>query len=159
MYPTEMTREQRLCLVNLNNRLPEIHKQLGKEVLEIINAMDKRINDANDWVHDFNINSTVRFYLKHDDPAYSAGDGQVLAELTIGISFLINPDGSLLASPDNWNDCGIPDMENPDQLEHHCWFYHQLYDHTKLSWDHMLRIGDIGMDINLTLQHHQHERR
>jgi hypothetical protein len=40
MYPTEMTREQRLFLVGLNNHLADIEKQLKKEALEIIDMMD-----------------------------------------------------------------------------------------------------------------------
>ena len=39
MHPTEMTREQRLFLVGLNNRLTEIGKLVKKEGPEIIDMM------------------------------------------------------------------------------------------------------------------------
>jgi hypothetical protein len=154
MYPTEMTREQRLFLVNLNNRLSEIEQQLKKEALAIIDTMDKRIEDAADWINDFEIECTVEFYLNEYDPAYSDDEDNILAEFTEGISLLRYADHSLLASTENWNDLSIPDLDHPEQNEHHGWFYHQLYDHAKISWDDMLRIGDIWVDINLTLQHH-----
>jgi hypothetical protein len=154
MYPTEMTREQRLFLVNLNNHLSEIEKQLKKESLEIITMMNKRLEDYADWINDYEIECIVEFYLNEDDPAYSDEEDNILAEFTEGISLLRYADHSLLASSENWNDLSLPDLDNPDQREHHGWFYHQLYDHTKISWEDMLRIGDIWVDINITLQHH-----
>ena len=154
MYPTEMTREQRLFLVNLNNRLSEIEKQLKKETLEIITMMNKRLENEADWINDYEIECTVEFYLNEDDPAYSDDEDNILAEFTEGISLLRYADHSLLASSENWNDLSLPDLDNPEQREHHGWFYHQLYDHTKITWDDMLRIGDIWVDINITLQHH-----
>ena len=154
MHPTEMNREQRLFLVNLNNRLSEIEQQLKKEALEVIDTMDKRLEDGSDWIDDYEIECTVEFYLNENDPAYSDDEDNLQAEFTEGVGLLRYADHSLLASEENWNDCGIPDMDDPAKNEHHCWFYHQLYDHAKLSWENMLRVGDIWVDINLTLQHH-----
>jgi len=147
MYPTEMTREQRLVLIHLNNRLFEIEKQLKNEAMEIINKMDYRVEDEADWINDYEIECSVEFYQKEDDD-------DLLAEFSEGLSLLKPPNLSLLASEDNWNDQQIPDMDHPDQDEHHCWFYHQLYDHTKIEWEDILRIGDIWVDIQLVLQHH-----
>jgi len=154
MYPTEMTQEQRLFLVNLNSRLSEIEKQLKKETLDIITMMNKRLEDEADWINDYEIECTVEFYLNENDPAYSDDEDNILAEFTEGISLLRYADHSLLASDENWNDLSLPDLDNPEQREHHGWFYHQLYDHTKITWEDMLRIGDIWVDINITLQHH-----
>ena len=154
MYPTEMTRDQRLFLVNLNKRLSEIEKQLKKETLDIITMMNKRLEDEADWINDYEIECTVEFYLNENDPAYSDDEDNILAEFTEGISLLRYADHSLLASDENWNDLSLPDLDNPEQREHHGWFYHQLYDHTKITWEDMLRIGDIWVDINITLQHH-----
>jgi hypothetical protein len=154
MHPKDMTREQRLFLVNLNNRLYEIEKQLKKETLEIISTMNKRLNDTADWINDYEIECTVDFYLREDDPAYSDEEENILAEFEEGIGLLRYTKCSLLAMNESWNDRSIPDMDNPEKLEHHCWFYHQLYDHAEISWDDMLRIGDIWVDINVILQHH-----
>jgi hypothetical protein len=154
MYPTEMTREQRLFLVNMNNRLSDIEKQLKKEALEIITTMNKRLNGDAAWINDYGMECTVVFYLNENDPAYSDEEDNILAEFIEGLDLLRYADHPLLVSEVNWNDCGIPDLDNPDQLEHHCWFYHQLYDHAKISWDDMLRIDDICVYIDLALQHH-----
>jgi len=154
MYPKEMTREQRLFLINLNHRLSDIEQQLKKEAKAIIKVMDLRLKNDSDWINDYEIDCTVEFYLNEDDLAYSDEDDNLLAEFTEGVALLRYADHSLLASDKNWNDQSIPDMDTPDQKEHHCWFYHQLYDHAQLSWEDMLRIGDIWVDINLMLQHH-----
>ena len=154
MYPTEMTREQRLFLVNLNNRLSEIEKQLKKEALEIIDTLDKRIHDQLDWINYYEIEAIVEFFLKRDDPQFSEYYDNTLAEFNERLSFLKYADASNLASEENWNNLSLPDIDHPDQQEHHCLFYNKLYDHARLSWDNMLRIGDIWVDINITLLHH-----
>ena len=120
MRPTEMNREQRLFLINLNNRLSEIEKQLKKEVLEIIATMNKRLADDADWINDFEIECRVEFYLNENDPEYSDEDDNVLAEFTEGVCLLRYADHSLLASTNNWNDLSVPDMDHPDRKEHHC---------------------------------------
>ncbi len=71
MHPTEISREQRLFLVNLNNRLSETEKKLKKEALEIIDTLNKRANDDADWIHDFDLECTLEFYMREDDPDYS----------------------------------------------------------------------------------------
>jgi hypothetical protein len=149
-----MTREERLCLLHLNKQLFEIEKKLQKEALEVINNMDKRVNNENDWISDYEIEAEISFYLREDDPAYSDKDDNILAVFSECLSILKYANHSLLASEENWNDFGLPDIDNPDQNEHHHWFYHQLYDHTKIKWEDMLRIGDIWVDIKITLQHH-----
>jgi len=154
MYPTDMSREQRLFLIDLNNRLFEIEKQLKKETLEIIERMNKRVEDANDWINDYEIDCTVDFYLRDDDPEYDDNDDNIIASFTEELGMLKYADQSLLASEENWNDFGLEEIDNPGNKEHHHWFYHQLYDHTKIKWEDMLRIGDIWVDINITLQHH-----
>jgi len=45
-------------------------------------------------------------------------------------------------------------IENhPMKGEFHCWLYHCLYDHMNLSWDDILRIGMIWVDIIVFYQH------
>jgi hypothetical protein len=154
MRLTEMTREQRLFLVNLNNRLFEIEQHLKKEALAIIDTMEKRIEEGTDWINYYVVKCKVGFYLNENDPAYSDKECNLQAELIEGVGLRMYKNHSFLASADNWNDRGIPDIDDPDKDEHHCWFYHQLYDHAKLSWENILRIGDIWVDINLILQHH-----
>jgi hypothetical protein len=98
MYLTEMTREQRLFLVNLNNRLSEIEQQLKKEALAIIATMNKKLEDDADWINDYEIECTVEFYLNENDPAYSDDEDNLQAEFTEGVGLLRYADHSLLAS-------------------------------------------------------------
>jgi len=154
MYPTEMSREQRLFLVNLNNRLSEIEKHLKKEALEIIDTLNNRVDDDTDWIHDFDLECTLEFYLREDDPDYSRVKDHILAKFTIGISLMINSDRYLPGSDKNWNSRSVTDMDNQAQLEHHCCLYRQLYDRTQIHWKDMLRIGSAWVHINITLHHH-----
>jgi len=154
MYPTEMDREQRLFLVDLNNKLFEIEKQLKKEALEIIDTLDKRIHDQLDWINYYEIEAMVEFFLKRDDPQFSEYEDNTLAEFSERLSFLKCANESALASEENWNNLSLPNLDHPDQQEHHCLFYNKLYDHVKIKWKDMLRIGDIWVNINITLLHH-----
>ena len=151
MHPLKMNREQRMFLVNLNNRLSEIEQQIKKETLTIFAMMDKRIADNADWINGYDIRCTVAFYLNENDPAYSNDKDNILAEFAAGVGLA---DDEYQSLENNWNHLNIPDLDNPNQLERHSWFYHHLYHHTKISWKNILRIGDILVDIDLTLQHH-----
>jgi hypothetical protein len=37
--------------------------------------------------------------------------------------------------------------------EHHCWWFHHLYDHTHLGWEDLLRIGHIWGDVKVCYQY------
>ena len=114
MYPTEMTREQRLFLVNLNKRLSETEKKLKKEALEIIDTLNKRANDDADWIHDFDLECTLEFYMREDDPDYSREKDHILAKFTIGICLMINSDRYLPGTPPRPCDNRLPHMP-PDR--------------------------------------------
>ncbi len=47
----------------------------------------------------------------------------------------------------------MPTLKSALQAEHHCWLYHNLYDHSGLSWEDLLRIGPIEVDLKVTYQH------
>ena len=152
LQPAEMTREQRLFLVNLNVRLAEIEQQYKKEALALIEMMNAKVESDADWIHDYEIECKIHFNLNPTDPAYNEDEDNIMAEIRDSIGMLENESGS---SIENWNEHHIPDLDNPDQEENHCWLFHQLCDHSELSWADLLRIGSIWVDVNLTLQHFQ----
>jgi hypothetical protein len=153
IHPKIMNREQRLFLVRLNNRLAEIEQQLHKASVPIRGAMEARVADDADWVTDYEIESTVEFWLKETDRSYVEDKDNILAVIEnyrVGGSRFHEPDDDELTF--NWNDCGIMDLDNPTQLEYHCWLYHHLYDHAGLCWEDLLRIGRIWVDLKVTYQ-------
>ncbi len=153
MHPVEMNREQRLFLTAMNNRLSGIEKQLKKEALEIITSLNKRTGNKNDWISAYDIGCTMKFLLRKDDPAYAKRKDNILASFDETLGILRYSDKSLLASEENWNNIALMESDCPEKPEHHCWFYHQLYDHTGISWEDILRIGDIRVNIHISLQH------
>jgi chromosome condensin MukBEF ATPase and DNA-binding subunit MukB len=153
MHPAEMNREQRFFLTVMNNRLSGIEKQLRKEALEIITSLNKRTANKNDWISAYDIGCTMEFLLRKDDPAYAKRKDNILASFDETLGILRYSDKSLLASEENWNNIALMESDCPEKPEHHCWFYHQLYDHTGISWEDILRIGDIRVNIHISLQH------
>jgi hypothetical protein len=155
MHPNDMNREQRRILMGLNNKLFEIEKQIKKEGLSLIEKMEARVADADDWIGDYEIECRVDFYLNPNDPAYCDEKDNILATITEYLKVLLpRDDVCLLGNEESWNELGILDFDTPDKEEHHCRFYHALCEHCEISWEDILRIGDIWVDINLNLQHH-----
>jgi hypothetical protein len=155
LHPTEMTREQRLFLVNLNARLAKIEQQYKKEALALIDMMNTKVESDADWIHDYEIECKIHFSLNTSDSAYKEDEDNFLAEIRDSLGGMLMHFGESEAdtSNENWNDLHIPDLDNPEQEEHHCWLFHHLCDHSALSGADLLRIGSIWVDVNLTLQH------
>jgi hypothetical protein len=154
MHPRQMTRDQRLYLVNLNKRLAEIERQLYKEAMPLIAKMDARLADDADWINDYEIEGEVTFWLDENDPRFIEDQDNILATVNTSVRLLRHHPKHVEENlSENWNDLDIFDLDNPSEREHHCYLYHQLYDHTKLRWEDLFRIGRIWVDIKLTLQH------
>ncbi len=148
---SDLSKKQRQELMNINKKLIEIEKVISKEFIKLNTDADKRLNDKNDWVEDYEIEAIITFYLKEDDPDYKEDDDNILVELTE------YGKGERHKEKDAW---GLNDGNNHNDLfeehpmldEHHCWLYHSLYDHTELGWSNMLRIGSIWLDIDIEYQ-------
>ncbi len=87
----------------------------------------------------------VQFCLKEDSD-------NIIAELTEYLKGISTQDHDHRWDETNHNEFqGWASHEMRD--EHHCWLYHCLYDHAHLSWEDILRIGDIWFDIKATYQY------
>ena len=79
--------------------------------------------------------------LGEDDSEYDEEDDNILIEQDELLSHIARP-GQDQCDPDhNW---ASPGEDFPG--EHHCWLYHDLYDHTGLDWRDLLRIDMIWVD-------------
>ncbi|MCS6244168.1 MAG: hypothetical protein H2172_09980 [Opitutus sp.] len=107
LQPAEMTREQRLFLVNLNTRLNEIEQQYKKEARALIEMMNAKVESDADWIHDYEIECKIHFNLNPTDPAYNEDEDNIMAEIRDSIGMLENESGS---SIENWNEHHIPDL-------------------------------------------------
>jgi len=150
----DLSTEQRQFLVNLNSKLTDIEKGIRMEGQALIDQLEKRVKDTNDWLEDYEIDCYMTFHLKEDDPGYDEDNDNILVELVVIVGF-----GSLKSGRSKW---GIADGNDHNTLhglvkcsmvdEYHCYLYHSLYDHTDLGWINMLRIGMIWVDIKVQYQ-------
>ena len=142
-----------LQIKELNDRLVIIEEKLYKEMSRQFETVQKRVEDKNDWLTDFELEVEISFWLGEDDPAYEEDDDNDI--ITLKDSFMLhdyeNPKGWLLN--DGFNHSEFPYWkEHPLSEQHHCWTLHSLYAHTDLCWSEVLRIKDIWIDIELISQ-------
>ena len=149
LKPEDLSEKQRSFLSNLNSRLIAIEKNIKREAQRLIKEGEERIAKPNAWMDDFDIECLITFILREDDPAHRKDDDNVLVELCE------------CHREEDW-EFGIGDRYNHNEYkywehhsmkdEFHCWLYHCLYDHTKMGWVNILRIGSIWVDINIEYQ-------
>ena len=143
-----LSTEQRQFLVQLNEKLVDIEKGIKKECQALIEELEKRIANPDDWLEDYEIVCDITFCLKEDDPEYSENSDNILAELSEHFKSEYPCRG--IADGNNHNETQF--WDHPMKDEHHCWLYHCLYDHTHLGWIDLLRIGTIWVDIHVYYQ-------
>ena len=130
----------------------ELESEFETESRKLKTIGDKRINDPEDWVEDYNIDSFITFILDENDPAYNEEDDNVLVQIReTGYTSWENPGDFTTNSDVNFSE--YANMEgHPMQNEHHCWLFHDLYDHHDLDWRNILRIGHIHLDSCINFQ-------
>jgi len=141
-------------LSNLNAKLTEIEFKLKKEILERLEHINRKVKDDSDWINDHSIDAEITFYLKEGDPDFIEEESDNIMTV-LHESFYIDK---------NW-EYGICDgvnhntrnfckriSEEKEEEEFHCWIYHGLYDHTRLSLIDLARIGSFDVDINVLYQ-------
>ena len=146
----DLSAEQRQFLVNLNSKLTDIEKGIKVEGQALIDQLEKRVKDTNDWLEDYEIECYITFYLQEDDPDYDEDKDNMLVELMSCVVFskLKKREWGIADGNDHntlhgWVKCSMVD-------EYHCYLHHSLYDYTDLGWINMLRIGTIWVDTRLT---------
>lgn len=150
----DLSAEERSRLMALNEQL----KQLEEKYLPIMNAkgaeLQARVSDPADWMQDFNLEFILTFYLHEDDPEYDEDDDNILMQLEEIVFDYDEPQRAYR----NWgfgmtstNHCESFLREMNDG-EHHCYLYHQLYDHCDLDWRDLLRIGELWVDVKIEEQ-------
>jgi len=148
LHAEDLSTEQRQFLLQLDNKLVDTEKGIKKECLALMDQLEKRLNDANDWLEDYEIECDISFYLQDDDPDYDEGSDNILVKLWEDIKFEDWAHG--IGDGRNHNE--YQHWDHPMKDEHHCWLFHCLYDHTELGWINMLRIGSIWVDIKVRYQ-------
>lgn len=147
-----LNEEEHKQLLALNERLTLLEEQY----LPILNAkhieLQKQVNNPENWIQEFNLEIVITFYLREDDPEYEDEDDNILMQIPISHCDY-NAEGIERKrgfGMTNINHCDFIGAENED--EHHCYLYHDLYDHCGLDWRDLLRIGSLYVEIKIDEQ-------
>ena len=137
----------------VNSRLMNLQEQLIPEAFNLDRELKLRVADENDSLDDYEIELQLIFHLKEDDKSYIEGEENILTSME---EYIIGVSGDIEKYPwrrnDNHNDFRAL-TEHPISQEHHCWWFHCLYDHNHLKMTDLLRIGIIQSDIIVRYQY------
>ncbi len=155
-YLYQASEEQVVQLRALNARLHNLQKKLIKEAINLDQALLTRLADSNDSLHDYEIEIIINFYLKESDQEYKDDKDNIITVIDEYVKKISLTDNS---SEWRWNgnhneykgrDFGGSSLISKD---HHCWWFHCLYDHNHLFVEDLLRIGIIWSDIKVYYQY------
>lgn len=146
-YMIELSNFQESFLKSLNIKLIDIESILKHEIQRLVSEGEKRIQNSDDWVQDYEIDCFVVFVLKEDDPGYNEKSDNILAQVWEGDKY------------EDW-EWGIGDEKNHNEFQNlenhpmkddfHCWLYRRLY--SKLIWTDIMRIGQVRIDVQIIYQ-------
>jgi hypothetical protein len=135
----------------INDRLHIIEKQIKVDLVRL-SKYCRWILDAG-YIEDYEIEAEVSFYPDEDDPDFRGDDDNILATLTFDGKYELGRSETEFGLDDGVNhNIAHGRTDHPLRNEHHCWLFHCLYDHTELSWEEILRIGMVWVDINVKYQ-------
>ena len=131
----EMTNEQRQILNLLNTRLFEVEKSIHNRLEKLHKDYPGRC-----------LSCKIHFILNEKDKEWTDEDDNILASLNHHHWEKYDPSV-------NWNDCQHLIKDENDEPAHLCWLYHELYDHTGLAWEDLLRVGQIRVTIKVNFDY------
>ncbi|WP_019935812.1 hypothetical protein [Oceanimonas smirnovii] len=150
--PEQFSEEQKKFLFKLNTQLSDIEKEIGSEVARLRKDCQKKLNNPNDWVNDYELECVVTFVLSNEDQYFSDEDDNIIVELCASGKHMGKHKREIWNIADNVNHNKFQLYDHPLKHEHHCWLYYCLYDRTELGWANIFRIGSIWIDVKVEYQ-------
>lgn len=144
----DFTAEEIGRLVQLNERLGFLECYLDQCSQDISEQMRARLADPNDPLDDFEIDVTLHFMMREDDPGYEDDSDNFLTERR----FAMKGFDSVPRLGRDWREEGHPFPGRLNRVAH-CWLFHDLYDHSygidqrALSLHSCLRIDKIWVRV------------
>lgn len=132
----------------INERLIQIEKDIYARWIKLKTALDRDLADPDDWLSDYEIELKIEYYIDESDHLYEENTDSLLLTrmFNLGksesIGYMIN-DGEDHTEP----------THRKGYTSLHCSTFHDLYDHSCISFEEIQRIGRIWVDIIVTLQH------
>ena len=146
----EFTTEEIDELLRLNQRLSELELYLCDLSTKKCIDLAGRVSDINDPLDDYEIEATLYFTLREDDPAFDEDEDNFLAQRKISLKHLNRKWGLGDGEDHRVTVCYFPGVLNEVS---HCWLFHDLYDHSyclqqpALNLQDCLRVGKIWVDV------------
>ena len=140
---------------NINAKLTEYEKVMKQELEELYTYANKRQNDKNDIVDNFEIEVSIYFYLDEKDPAYKENDSDNI--MTIISTTKYDLDWGWGFGDDNDHNTLPARQATSMEYDKHCAIFHALYDHTALHYQELLMIGNFELNAKLYLGYKQQE--
>lgn len=121
-------------------------REIEAMVYPILKAKQKtllaKVDEQSHWMEAFNLTLYLTYFLREDDPEWEEDCDNLLTKCENHIHF---SDG------DDWGICMLhinhAEPSRDFKNAHHCYSFHQLYDHSYLDWRDLLRIGNIYVEI------------
>lgn len=167
----ELSPEEEQAVINFNHWLIDWEKQLLARIIQISEAMERQVRSGDSWLTDYEIDVTVYFYARDDDPfSYDNTedfwkgniecDSQLLCETNM---ICRGPISAVEAAKDDYWGIGdshdhndhrgyYKELDEQERPERHCYTFHELYDHVGFRRNHMRRIGYVSTDIKVRHQ-------
>jgi hypothetical protein len=163
----EWTSENCEKLLHLNQKLINCFEKLRDEAKSVIKTLKKRINEKDDFLHDYNISAKVTPYFYMPDETgtlYEAETGmeRILMDSMYEDRYVLLYCWMLIDEEDademiylnkemNWSD----EPRFKGKFDGYFIFQaiHELYDHTYLSFPDILKINRLWAELEVTHQH------
>lgn len=134
----KLSDEQIAKIKYIAQRFLELENIIRQESQKIKSALDIRVLDQDDWVQDFEIEATMTCYISESDSAYDVDEDNILC---------VVPDYNIKNQRD-WNE----QLDSRFAGDFHCGSFWWLYNAMQTSWENILRIDSIGLDLNVVYQ-------
>lgn len=133
-------------LKELNAKLTVIEKQIHATAVRLDTALQSELRQSFEGLTDYELEAIIEFYNGEDDaePLYKFYDSLKKISLPDKKRFIDN--GMNHNDFYHWEG-------HPMKGEHHCWLFHDLYDHSGLTLKQIASIKTIWVDIKPSYQY------
>lgn len=155
------TAETALRFVEISDLLTDCYMQALAEAKPVIKALDKRIEDKDAFLHDYEIELKMHVFVA-DPWEESPGAYGVLQEITSGDGAVLKANGRGDGNPyqpdeSNWNDIDELRHHKKELADHYIGYaMHELYSHSQWSLPDILKITQLWAEVVVTRQHFKH---
>ena len=167
----EWTPEDMEKLLCLNQRFIDCWEKLFSEAQGVFNALQKRINEKDDFLHDFEMEAKIESLIMVSNETGEWSEIEDCIEEVL-IDSLRLPEVACAVNCTSFNSRCVPNnilyLDKEQNWNHEYWYFkgkfdnhfisqaiHDLYDHTFLSLPDILKINSLWVELQIQQQHFQ----